>query len=102
MSTHELLSSAPAAAIGAACGFVLGLAYFTALWHATEVFAAQHDRRRLVFWAVLRMLVAAGALAALGELGPAALLAALLGFVLARSRLLRRHGTARAARTREP
>jgi len=102
MTTHEFLSSALAVAIGAACGFALGLAYFALLRRAIAEFAAQRGRQRLLLWSVARMLAAAVLLAAVAELGPAALLAALLGFVAARTRLLRACGTDQAQRTGEP
>lgn len=101
MTMHTLLLSALTAAAGAAAGALLGWAYFSLLRQAVEAFIARPSWQRLLGGSGTRMLAAAAVLTAVARLGPAALLAALLGFLLARAVLLRKHGQPRAVRAGE-
>ncbi len=101
MTTHAVGPIVLAAAAGATAGALLGWAYFSLLGRAVQAFIARPSWQRLLAGAGVRMLAAAAALTAVCRLGPAALVAALLGFLLARTRLLSRHDQPRAARPGE-
>lgn len=101
MTTHTLVFTVLAAAAGAAAGALLGWAYFALLRRAVAAFVTRPSRQRLLGEAAARMLAAAAILTAVARLGPAALVAALLGFLLARAGSLRKHGQPRAVRAGE-
>ena len=102
MTMHKLLANAIDAAIGAAAGGLLGLTYFSMLHRAVRTFVARPSWLRLLGLSTARIISAAALLTMFAKVGAAALLASLLGFLLARTRLLHRDGTPRAARFGEP
>ena len=100
MMMHVFLAQAVDVGIGAAAGALLGWIYFPMLRRAVEAFVERPNLPRLLGWSAARMLAATMLLTLLARLGAVALLAALLGFLLARTRLLHGLNDHRAADTR--
>jgi hypothetical protein len=75
---------------GAAAGLILGLAFFAALERLVRAQLSGGGWRRVLFWQILRPVLATGGFAAIAELGGFALLAGLGGFLLARGLQLAR------------
>jgi F1F0 ATPase subunit 2 len=85
MSFEALVPTIALAALMAVAGTALGLAYFACLRRTVDLFASGAGWARPVLLTLLRIAGAAGALALAARFGAPALLAAFLGFLLARA-----------------
>ena len=87
--------------LAAAAGALFGWAYFSLLRRAVRAFVARPSWQRLLGGSGTRLLAAAATLTVIAKLGPAALVAALLGFLLTRTVLLRKYGRPQAVRAED-
>lgn len=81
-----------ATGIGLAAGFLLGLVYFSSVRRSAELLLLGEATMRAVLVQGGRLALAAASLFAMARLGALPLLAATLGFTIARHFVLRRAG----------
>lgn len=91
---HDLLVTAVRVAFGAALGGAMGVVFFAALRRNVELYAARGHAARAVAAHVLRLVAAALVFYLAARVGPAALIAALGAFLVARSAAIRGMRTA--------
>jgi len=94
------MNSAAAVGVGVLSGFVVGLAFFRALlWTTERLVVTQRPGVLLASSTLVRMALAGLAFVLIARLGAAGLVAALVGFVVARVMVVRRSEAAMAPST---
>jgi hypothetical protein len=83
----------PLALLGGVLGLIVGLASFTVLERGVTLWLAGGPARRIIVWQVLRLALTALCFLGIAQLGAAALISALAGFIVAR--FVRTQGVAR-------